>query len=250
MENTKNYEKRIIDSIVKTSRLSINKLIETIAYVEQSPVYRDDPMIQKLIFRSYKLLTQNLNISYLGSDSWTGESNLLADIPQTVKSIAEECSVVLKPIQREVQTVIKCTDSTARINEKAFVLIMGNLLQNALLYSPLKSPVIVVVENEDGCVSVSVTNIAEINTDRNEEEKAGLGLPLCAKISEQMGGKFNYFESEGKIITKLSLPIENDKTSYQKLVFKSAPEEYIYNKYRPITMFMNEVLTEQTIDKI
>jgi signal transduction histidine kinase len=224
-------------------------------------------MVARLMESVYRLLVQNINMSYCFSDELLPDSqskksahglgcNLakLVSAEQLLLRIVGECRKLLesaKTARHGIKLELECSAATIRIDEKAFTVAIMNLLQNAFLYSPPKSTVIVKLSNtpsENGeLVTVSVTNLVghPAETLRTplagiSDESAGLGIPLCEKITAYYGGNFEIVnESNGNHTTKMSFPlveydyVENLKSDY---------DEYVSERYKPVHIFMQVVL--------
>jgi len=214
--------------------------------IEQSEKYHDDVMVSILIFSACKLLSQNINVSYLCYDELLEIPSSLTPVIDTVgimRAIIAECSKILIPIERELQLVVNCKKTPVRINEKVFTLAVMNLLQNALLYSPPKSSVVIEVYESCYNICIEITNLIEFNSNSDNDENSGLGIPLCNKIAARYNGNLEYVEIDGKTITKLALPIANDSIS-EEIQFSSEIIEYISERFKPTRLFMHEVVNK------
>ena len=52
-----------------------------------------------------------------------------------------------------------------------------------------------------------------ITQDKEIPESNGIGLKTCAKIMEEMGGSFGYFESNDAFTVELTVPIDQNDDS-------------------------------------
>lgn len=105
-------------------------------------------------------------------------------------------------------------DLTMRMSGNAFTLILGNLIENAVKYSPAHTPIVVAAHTEKAMIHFKVIDKG-IGLDRRERRKifkmffrgksaskgaipgTGLGLFIVKTSLEQLGGKISV-ESDGK----------------------------------------------------
>jgi K+-sensing histidine kinase KdpD len=239
--------KNIIDGSIRTSRIHINRIIEVVAMIENSKKYQDDEFIKSLVSSSCKLLSHNMNMSYLYDDALLDKPHNAINIKEVIKAIVDECAQMLKPVGRELQLVSNSEKNFLHINEKVFTLMFMNLLQNALLYSPSKSAVIIIINSD----CIEITNLMgeqhrEYQSPLNHEddENLGTGVPLCKKIAEHYGGSLEYIVNEGKLTAKLIFNFEAENRA--NIVTLSAElNEYISEKFKPAKLFMYEVLDKE-----
>jgi K+-sensing histidine kinase KdpD len=116
-------------------------------------------------------------------------------------------------------------------------------LQNALLYSPPKSAVVITVrgntESQAGFASIGITNLLEEKF-QDDDEHLGLGILLCRKIAQHYNGKLEYIEINGTSTAELQFPREEDTS----MPLCSDFADYVAEKYRPAKLFMYEVLAK------
>jgi K+-sensing histidine kinase KdpD len=245
--NSPAFIKQQLDSTIKTSRVCINRIISAVVIAEQSEVLQDE-VIADLVFNSCKLLAQNMNMMFLYSDDLLAESaktELTIDVRERLHSILAESSRLLSVINRDVLFVTKVDSSLARIDEKLFTLLVMNLLQNALLYSPAKSAVIVELDNLNDFLCVSFTNLRDIEKFKEVENSKGLGISLCTKIAEHHGGELEFLEIEGKITAELYLPLTASENG-QYACLSADWNDYVGERFKPVNLFMQEVLYNNT----
>jgi signal transduction histidine kinase len=242
--NNDDFFKKQLDSSIKSSRTYINRIIGAVTIVEQSQRYENDEVISDLVFSSCKLLSQNMNMSYLYSDDLYDSVNAVINAGELLTGIITECTNLLETIEREIQFVVNCQSSLIKINEKIFTIAFMNILQNALLYSPAKSTVVVSLENPGNEICISVTNLnahKDYKFFKPPEENFGLGIALCVKIAEHHGGKFDFTQSKGRTVAKLFLPLESDNSDF---ILYTDYADYISEKFKPVRLFIYEVLYE------
>ncbi|MCL1866463.1 MAG: HAMP domain-containing histidine kinase [Oscillospiraceae bacterium] len=258
--NTEEFIKKQMESSVAVEREYINRLIATSLIAEENAcadkksltaeevTERDKKVAANLVYISSKLLIQNLNLSYLLRGDLLKESESPVNAVFFLKEIASESTRLLSPIKREIQFVSEHEESPIVIDRKAFATAIMNLLQNALMYSPHGSAIIVKVENKDGFVCVSVTNLNSEKLYDNSDSNSELGIPLCMKIADKYNGKLEYNQVDGnKTEVKISLPLcEGDSSEYDYggVDFLTETSEYFAQRFQPVNLFMSAVLYE------
>ena len=247
-ENANNvaFIKKQVSSIAKASRVQINRLIGLTSMLENAQNSENREIISEVILTIYKLLSQNMNMMYLYMEELNMNQSSLISAELFLRSIIAECTKTLDASETNLQLDIKCEKSCIKIDEKAFILVIMNLLQNALLYSPPKTTVIVTLDNvtidQTDYVSISVKNLSGLDGvgfARDKEECSGQGLFICMKAAETNGGKVEYIEEGGSITAKLLLPLIEESEPSE---LSSKLAEYISDKYTPVNLFMQEVL--------
>jgi signal transduction histidine kinase len=284
--------KRQIDAAAKTSRAHINRIIGLISMLQEQdsgqaslPHGISSDLNQTL----YKLLAHNINLNYCCSEELLPDSpfdaaNLrnaapVIDAGALLAQIVAECGAMLEEHSGRHGLTLRIPGDEAedeeyggeynddfpqnpefavKITEKAFTLAVMNLLQNAFLYSPPNTTVIVSIELEsdedsgDELVCVSVTNLSGSDAELLRgytmqsgfgatDESAGLGVPLVNKIAACYGGNLKFVSINGRIIAKFSLPLHETSDNRSKLQLQSDFSEYIGEKYGFVRAFMAEV---------
>jgi signal transduction histidine kinase len=133
--------------------------------------------------------------------------------------INDRISEVIKSLEHmdgQIQSRVKIDceqDLSFRFSDNAFNLIIGNIVENAIKYSPLQSPIRIHVQPDGGLIRFSVEDrgIGISKSDRRKVFKmfyrskfsasraiqgTGLGLFIVKTSLEQLGGKIEV-ESEG-----------------------------------------------------
>jgi signal transduction histidine kinase len=234
-----NFIKRHLGSSIKISRAYINSVISVATIIEQTSKDLDEQIVDELMFSSCKLLSQNMNMSYFFCDDLLIETKSAIDVLQFLQAIIAECTELLEPLKREIRFTAACERSEVRIDEKAFTIAVINLLQNALLYSPKKSTILVNLENDGDNVTISLTNLIDMGRWTPPEERHGLGIPLCAKIADFYGGSLNYDEADGRVITEFSLLFAKDCSC---LPLATDYIEYVGERFKPVMLYLHEVI--------
>jgi signal transduction histidine kinase len=237
-----------LDSSIKTARNYINRIIGAVTVIKQLEKLEDNEIIEDLLFSSCRLLSQNMNMSYLYSQGLPDKTKQIVNAGELISSIVGECSRMLEGMNKRIQFTLDHGKCLVNIDEKSFTMAVMNLLQNALLYSPQNSTVIVQVSADSGFVCMSITNLTTLKRWSPPEEDYGLGIALCAKIAEFFGGKLEYIDSETTITAVLKLPFLSDLQDFppqnnsSAMPLSSDFADYISESFKPVRLFMNEVL--------
>jgi signal transduction histidine kinase len=240
---------KLFAQAAKVSRVNINRTVGLATMLEQRAGGDSEEIISELLQCLQRLLAQNMNMEYYFDD------DLLKDAPagrylsveKLLRRVIGECTAMLEPLEWDLQLDVKCRKSAVKTDEKALVIVIMNLLQNALLYSPLKSTVIVTVDNEttEKGVSVCVSFKNLVDEDNSYNDCSGLGLPLCMKIARHYGGRLDYVEERGAITAKLSLPVDIGAKEEARIGFSSEINEFIGERYKPVRVFMQKILERE-----
>ncbi|MCL2754958.1 MAG: hypothetical protein FWD35_04495, partial [Oscillospiraceae bacterium] len=181
---------------------------------KESGLFRD--ITEELMLRLYKLLSQNMNMSFLCSEDKLPEnldavqqardSAEVINLRKVLTDIVDGCSEILAVQGGRHKIKLKIdTDGMggeisayAQIPKDLFTIAVMNLLQNAFLYSPPNSWVEVTLTRLKGNVRVSVNNpfgkdderirAYSVGENSANTELARLGHYLCAKIAACYGG--------------------------------------------------------------
>ena len=247
-ENNIEFIKKQVESVTKATRVHINRIIALASMIEHSEETADREIVSDLLLSCYKLLSQNMNMMYLYSKEIAGPGAVIS-AEEFLKGIIGTCTKMLESVDLKLQLDIKCKRSEIKVDEKAFILAVMNLLQNALLNSPPNAAVKVVLENisvqNRSFVCISVNNIPGmdgINSGRDKEECSGLGIILSMKIAERYGGKFELVDERGVINAKLMFPLQ--KEDFAMGLSSSFADFYDIDteRYNMVVVFMQEVL--------
>ena len=110
--------------------------------------------------------------------------------------------------------------------ERDLALILDNLLENAIKYSPRGSAVEIAWERVDGRASLRVLNAGGPLSDEERERAferffrgsssqrrpgTGLGLPIVAALARRAGGEARLANREGCVVAEVTLPLADDR---------------------------------------
>jgi K+-sensing histidine kinase KdpD len=285
--------KKLLSAATKSSRVHINRIVglahaltdavsaDAVSDTENN-AERAAVAASELLRCVYKLLSQNINLSYICSE------DVLPELPQNVADIRNDAEIintaqVLTRIADQASEILAVQGGThslrlqisadaradaktgarigAKIPEKLFTLAVMNLLQNAFLYSPPESEVELSLnaDKNHAFISVNIINTSGVEAEvlraysnSANEECAGLGIPLTSKIAVCYGGNLEFIRLGTKIIARFSLPLINfaaPVNSYSTLESEQTEYEYEYeniaNHSDPIWIFMQEVVKTQ-----
>ena len=244
-ENLNNAEfiKKQVEKLTKSSRPDINRIIGIASILKESGEHNE--LIHDLFLSGYRLLAQNMNSMHLYSDELFSTPGVVINAADFLNGIIGECANMLESLETELRLEVKCELSSIKIDEKAFIIAVMNLLQNALLYSPPKTAVIVILDNvcaeEKNYVCITVKNLLEIEKNNSDyEERSGQGLFVCTKIAEHYGGKLEYVQEGGSVSANLMLPLEGECSG---IGLSCDFAMYLSDENKPVKLFMHEVLT-------
>ncbi len=114
------------------------------------------------------------------------------------------------------------------IAPEQFVIVVGELIDNAFKFSPVGSPVEVVAQQIDGVATITVTDyglgmtqaqidaigpFTQFNRSMNEQQGIGLGLYLAKRIASLHNGKLSIHSIPGRqttVTVQLPLHLQND----------------------------------------
>ena len=146
---------------------------------------------------------------------------LLRDVLDTYENRAEE---------KKIELVLEIADGVSPVKgyDECLKMVFSNLVDNAIKYSKEKGTVRITAKNEEGFTVVSVEDdgigipqekleavFDEFYRVKSEATRnipgTGLGLPICRKIAEELGGSIEVAsrENEGSIFT-VRLPKEEN----------------------------------------
>ncbi|MCL2071366.1 MAG: hypothetical protein FWH07_03925 [Oscillospiraceae bacterium] len=255
-EKPNNIEfKEHINLVAKEARTHINRIIGLATMLSDKD---DNEVTHELLLSSYRLLTQNMNMMYIHMEELISDTAII-NAEAILTGIIGECTTVIETAIKDalehemeidteylpesvgckLQFVVKNKKSSVKIDEKAFTLAVMNLLQNALMYSPPNTTVIVKLDtifmsDDERYVCVSVKNLNGL-----KKCDPGLGLTLCKRIAERCGGMFECIHERGCITAKIMLPLQNEEPG---VGLSSEFVEYFSDRYKPVKLFMYEVV--------
>jgi len=229
-----------LEAMVKYARESVNRVIGAAVLLEQS-CEKEKDLVSELVNSACRLLTQNINLSYMCCDALYTDSRETIDCGAVLDSVIEEAVCILTAAGRDISFKSANIGGVVRIDSKAFIIIVVNLLQNALFYSPKETIINVKLESRESEKEAVITIENEILPDA-PPERSGIGLPLVKKITEWHGGVFEH-ENNGKTFTaRLTFPLikANPKTMLNSSKLDYC--DYVSERFKPVNLFLNETL--------
>lgn len=218
-----------------------NKIFSIVAHDLRSPLASIQGYLEMLMLIPEEKPDKNLQARLL--DLTTNTSDMLANLLVWAKSQMEGAKVNLRELNlyQLAATVLSVQGTLARnkhvivkaeidpelmvlADKEMLVLVMRNLLNNAIKFSPAESTIYLRSKVKDNTVFLSVKDegagisssqqnqlfslsvVSSVGT--NNEKGTGLGLALCKEFMEKMGGKIWYEKGlpNGSVFT-ISLPL-------------------------------------------
>jgi len=231
-----------LEAAVKYTRENINRIIGAAVFLEQQTNLRGNAVIPDLVNSACRLLTQNINLAYLCCDGLYADSKETIDCGEVLDSVAEEAACILTAVKRDIGFKSGKIDGRVRIDAKAFIIVIMNLLQNALLYSPEKSLVKLTLESVGENAVITVGNIIKLS-DTEPPGRSGLGLPLVKKITEWHSGVFE-LENDGSLFTaRVKLPIIRVKSKSMLNSPRFDYGDYVSERFKPVNLFLSDIVS-------
>ena len=124
---------------------------------------------------------------------------------EVVRHMLDEHCILLSGNGYNVSTSWESEDSTILIDQKFFGRVIDNVFSNIGKYADKDKAVNISVEANDDIFKITTENYIAMDT--SSAESNGIGNKTCAKIMEQLGGKFESYADGELYINKISLPI-------------------------------------------
>jgi hypothetical protein len=244
-----------VDQVLQAVTQGINQIINISTFFESS-VMVDSPLsaadktqhidlIDSLLYASCRLLTQSQNITAMFTEI-PQDSNIR--IGELLDVIAKECKDSLETVGRKLVYGKAESNCLVRMSERRFTLMMMNLMQNALLYSPVRSTVSVDLTYEQNFAVIEVANFVEPEKQvfSRYSDRAGLGLMVVRGSAEQARGSFSAVKKDEFFVARLRLPINYEPGVY---ALSSRFREYTAERFKPVHLFLNETLRKESENK-
>jgi hypothetical protein len=241
-----------IDQILQSVTQGINQIINISTFFESS-ILVDTPLtpadktqhidlIDSLLYASCRLLTQSQNITALFTEV-PGDSHIR--IGELMDVIEKECKDSLEMVGRKLVYGKVDSNCLVRMSERRFTLMMMNLMQNALLYSPAQSTISVDLTYEQNFAVIEVANFVEPakQVQSRYSERAGLGLMVVRSSAEQAHGSFSAVKKDEFFVAKLRLPINHEPGVY---ALSSRFRDYTSERFKPVHLFLSEILRKES----
>jgi K+-sensing histidine kinase KdpD len=241
-----------VDQVLHAITQGINQIVNISTFFESS-ITVDTPLspadktqhidlIDSLLYASCRLLTQSQNITAMFSEI-PNDSNIR--IGELLDIVAKECKESMELVGRKLVYGKAEGNALVRMSERRFTLIMMNLMQNALLYSPAQSTISVDLTYEQNFAVIEVANFVEPQKQviSRYSERAGLGLMVVRGSAEQAHGSFSAVKKDEFFVARLRLPINHEPGVY---ALSSRFREYTSERFKPVHLFMNEILRKES----
>lgn len=195
--------------------------------------------VSKQIASATLLMTQLNTLSLLWDDDEFDEDQI-SSVSDLYTCVRDECNIELEKIGRKIEGIREYGNSYVALSSKRLTVIVMNLIQNALLYSPPKSGIIFSLKFSSNKAIITVENKTE-KTAQNVL-RPGLGIPVINNAVAMINGTLKYEESGGNAVAELILPLVKSE-NYKTLNAKQ--KEYLHERFKPVRLFLNEVLLKE-----
>ncbi|SFE60865.1 Signal transduction histidine kinase [Peptostreptococcaceae bacterium pGA-8] len=109
----------------------------------------------------------------------------------------------------QVELDYKLTQITVKTEVAALRRLFDNLFSNIMKYANKKDSIKIKAESIDGKISIRLEN--NVATEARMVESTCIGVKTCEKLVSDLGGSFVSEETDEKYITKIELPVYNEK---------------------------------------
>ena len=130
---------------------------------------------------------------------------------EVVRHMLDEHCILLAGNGYNVSTAWKSEDSVILIDQKFFGRVIDNVFSNIGKYADKDKAVTISVEANENTFKITTENY--IAPDTSAAESNGIGNKTCAKIMEQLGGKFESYADGELYKNEISLPIYKMESS-------------------------------------
>ena len=130
---------------------------------------------------------------------------------EVVRHMLDEHCILLAGNGYNVSTAWKSEDSVILIDQKFFGRVIDNVFSNIGKYADKDKAVTISVEANENTFKITTENY--IAPDTSAAESNGIGNKTCAKIMEQLGGKFESYADGELYKNEISLPIYKIESS-------------------------------------
>lgn len=198
--------------------------LATIEFAIENIQRSKNPEIIELSFKHVRKATQDMAVitqRCLQVDKLEQPNSIVMDTTFSMERLIYD---LIKGFEEASRLQIKITSSlSVTSDELLYQIIIGNLIENALKYSPEKSVVAILVKksSEPAGILISVSNeigkagkpdAAKVfekyyrHTNAQRLRGTGLGLWLVRGVTTQLGGNVNYIEHNNKVKFQVWLP--------------------------------------------
>jgi len=229
-----------LEASAEYTRENVNRIIGAALLLEQQLITVGvNPVVSEIIHNACNLLTQNINLSYLYGDGLYADSKELIDCSAVLDRIIEESALILVGKNRDISFKSEVLRGSVRIDPKAFTVVIMNLLQNALLYSPDAGTVAVALKNSGKAAVITIKN--KKGGGNPEPARSGLGIPLSKKIVEWHGGELEIADGKSSFVSKITLPLIKAESTFELNSAFFDYSDYVSERFKPVNLFLEEV---------
>jgi len=227
------------DAFVEYARENVNRVIGAAVALEQMCKAKGSELIADLIDSASRLLAQNINLSYLYGDKLYGDAASVIDCAAVMDGLIEESLLTLVSAKREINFKSVSEELNIRMDAKAFIVVVMNLLQNALLYSPKTGSADIALEKVGGDAVITFSN--PVSSDP-APRRSGFGLPLCEKIVTRYGGLFETKTDGATFTARITLPLVKNAAKTELNSPRFDYSDYMSERFKPVNLFLEEVI--------
>lgn len=234
---------------IETFRTSINNIVNINQLARESldEGNLQDPadILRRQTYYANKALATSSNVCYLFSSPLDNRFKKYAtDLGDVLDDVCAELEAEISKSGRHVNysTVGRC--STAAINDKQFVFVIMNAVQNALLFSPAKTNIGISVINCKKECEIQIKHEPSKNPRVTELfDECALSQEVIKKIvNADFKGKCEFLtDDEGLEILRIQIPASprNDD------IFKASAPVYKSERYNTIHIFIDEIIDNE-----
>lgn len=204
-------------------------LADKIENKENSPEYK---FLQQQIQQGENILLQYINLAELVNDNDLDNYKDSVDITDLCEKICERAQDEMSELDRRIDccwSADACYIHASHVKTSMMIL---NILQNAIRFSPEKSKINLKISNDEHFVYISCSNSRATHADY--EAGSFLGIPVIRKIASEIGGKCEITSADDIYTFRVTLPTVTP-SSY---TLNSSKADYEGNA-RLIRLFLN-----------
>ena len=217
VEHTLSAQQQLLHDVSHELRAPLARLQATIGLVEQQGSEKHTQRLHQECKRIDTLIQEILNYSRLNRDSGTRQKTELAPLLQSLID-----DLVIEYPEHPINFCIKAENLEAAIYPNALSRALENILRNACKYSPVNTPVDLILENKEREVIITIrdrgTGVSEQELDlilkpfyragnQMHTQGFGLGLSIAQKAMEKHHGRLEIKNHpEGGLLVSCFLP--------------------------------------------
>jgi hypothetical protein len=235
-----------VNKVVYSMQDGINKIVGLSMLLEKTSPTSDThtSTAQEIIQVSSKLSVQLFNVGVL-FDLESAASGTVC-VPETLSAVCSECSAEIACIGRRLTYGSDGAFSVAKISERHFIAVVMNIIQNAFLFSSECDEVNVVSYEQHGMAVIKITNrVLSKEKTSYLSERSGLGLSVARKVIDICGGEVQLQNDGTTFSAEIHLPLAKPQAN-DNLKLNSSMKEYVTQRFRPVSMFMKEIVGKKS----